>query len=167
MARGYAGQKNPAQQRPARVEYSAGGIVFRLTPHGPEIAFIEDPWHKWTFAKGHIKRGENIMKAAVRETAEEMGLSSLRPVRMLGRIEIWFIDRYVYKGALIHKYIYYALMEAPQYAKTHPQRRELMGTVHWVPLGKALKASSYKDVRPVLEKAIQSLSSPPKGRGLR
>lgn len=157
MTVGRVVRKNSIKQRPARVEYSAGGIVFRRMPRGIEIAFIEDPWHKWTFAKGHIKKRESIVRAAVRETQEEMGVRGLKPIKPLGRTEIWFVDRYVHKGSRVHKYIYFVLMEAPYGAKAHPQKRELIHAVHWVPLSQALRSSNYKDVRPVLQKAIQYL----------
>lgn len=150
-------KKEPQINPRVRLEFSAGGIVFRKTRRGIDIAFIEDPWHKWTFAKGHIEKGEKVVQAALRETSEEMGIKGLKPIKQLGRIEIWFKDRYVHKGALIHKYIYYVLMQAPSNAQVHPQKRELMGAVHWVPLSRALESSGYKDVKPLLQKAIKFL----------
>ena len=146
---------------PVHTEFSAGGIVFRRTEHGPEIAFISDSTKKWTFPKGHIDRGESVERAAARESEEEMGLRNLRILRRLGKIDIWFIDRFVHKGALIHKYIYYVLLQAPRGARLktppRPKRGEPIFSVRWVPIEQALKLSSYKDVRPVLEKAIAML----------
>ncbi|OGL65629.1 hypothetical protein A3B21_03130 [Candidatus Uhrbacteria bacterium RIFCSPLOWO2_01_FULL_47_24] len=151
------------KRRIVRTEYSAGGIVFRKHPHGIEIAFLLDPFHKWTFAKGHIERGEKPDVAGVREVKEEMGIRKLRVMAPLGRIDWWFRERrgtaHSPKGALVHKFAYYFLMEAPAGTKLYPQKSELIKAVRWVPLDQALRLSSYKDVRPVLQKAIAMLKS--------
>lgn len=148
-------------KHPVRLEFSAGGIVFRKTARGPEIAFLLDPFHKWTFAKGHIERGEAVARAAVREVKEEMGLRTVRLVAKLGRIDWWFEERRgggrSPRGALVHKFAYYFLMEAPRNAKLTAQKSELIRAVRWVPARAALKFSSYKDVAPVLRRALDTL----------
>ncbi len=146
-----------------RMEVSAGGIVFKRTPQGVRVAFIMDPYGKWTFAKGHPEKGETIAAAALRETREEMGLGRLRIVAPLGKIDIWFRDRYrkETKGMLVHKFIHYFLMEAPASAKGQPQQKEKIRNLIWVPLPRAIATSNYKDVRPLLQKAIAILSRRP------
>ena len=89
-----------------REEFSAGGVVYKMTSAGPKIAFILDPFRKWAFAKGHIEKGETPRQAALRETREEMGLPDLRVRKYLGKMDFWFRDRYVHKGALVHKKLY-------------------------------------------------------------
>lgn len=154
-------RRAPHTKQSVRTEYSAGGIVFRRTPHGPEIAFLLDPFHKWTFAKGHIEPRERPMHAAVREVKEEMGISRLRVVAPLGRIDWWFRERrgsaHSPRGARVHKFVHYFLMEVPLQTRLTAQRSELIYDVRWVPARAALKFSSYKDVRPVLRKALDFL----------
>ncbi|KKU73706.1 MAG: hypothetical protein UX98_C0005G0082 [Parcubacteria group bacterium GW2011_GWA2_47_26] len=155
--------KSDNKKRLMHIEFSAGGIVYRKTPHGIEIAFLLDPYRKWTFAKGHIERGENVQAAAVREVKEEMGIRKIRVVTKLGRIDWWFRERrqgaHSPRGSLIHKFAYYFLMEVPDRTQLRPQKSELIRAVTWVPLEQALKFSSYKDVRPVLKRAIDILQS--------
>lgn len=147
----------------AHTEYSAGGVVFRKTPRGIEIAFLLDPFNKWTFAKGHIEKGEAIKAAAVREVKEEMGVRFLRVVAPLGRIDWWFKERrgsaHAPRGAIVHKFAYYFLMEAPANTKLRAQKSELIRAVRFVPMESALSLSGYKDVQPVLRKAISILRS--------
>lgn len=138
-----------------RLEISAGGIVYQKTKSGIKIAFLLDPFGKWTFPKGHVEKGEKTTSAALRETQEEMGISDLKIVQKLGTIDFWFR----WKGELIHKIVYYFLMEAKTGAKARPQYKEGIKAVKWVDLDRALEFSSYKDVRPVLKKAIESLKS--------
>ncbi|MDP3244573.1 MAG: NUDIX domain-containing protein [bacterium] len=148
-----------------KLEFSAGGIVFRRAARGGEMAFIEDPWHKWTFAKGHIEKGEKPEEAAVREVSEEMGAPKkfFKIVAPLGRIDWWFrqshTGRFSPKGSLIHKFVYYFLMQVPMNVQFKPQAKELIYSIKWVPLDEALKLSSYKDVKPVLQKAIKFLNN--------
>jgi 8-oxo-dGTP pyrophosphatase MutT (NUDIX family) len=146
-------------KRRVKVEVSAGGIVYKRTPTGVRVAFILDPFSKWAFAKGHVERGETVEQAAVRETMEEMGLDQLRVVSPLGTIDFWFRDRYrpETRGVLVHKYVHYFLMEAPSDAAGRPQRKEKIRKVIWVSLGRAMRTSSYEDVRPILKKAMSLL----------
>ncbi|MDD5252056.1 MAG: NUDIX domain-containing protein [Patescibacteria group bacterium] len=155
MAGRRTNNKRPASL-PANVitETSAGGVVFKRTPTGVRLALVLDPYAKWTFAKGHVEKGESLAQAAVRETEEEMGLSGLKVVAPLGRIELWFRDRYrpETKGSLIHKYVHFFLMEAPTHAKGRPQRSEKIRRVIWVGLRRVMAQSSYRDVLPMLVK---------------
>ena len=154
-------QKPLDKKKAAIIEYSAGGVVFRAARKEFELAFVLDSTKKWTFPKGHIRRGEKIEEAAKRESEEEMGLHGLQTIRRLGQIDIWFVDKYVHKGALIHKYIYYVLMRAPSYARLRipprPKRGEPLFGVRWMPLQEALQFSNYKDVQPILKRAIEAI----------
>jgi len=140
----------------ARVEIAAGGIVWKNSSRGPLVAFILDPFHKWTFAKGHVRRarGEALEAAALRETEEEMGISGLRVQEQLGTTSIWFHDRFEHPGALVNKFITYFLMQAPQGARGRPQKKELIRGIEWVPIREAPEKSSYANTRPVLRRAI-------------
>lgn len=148
-------------------EYSAGGIVFRIVSSGHalrggvEIAFLLDPFAKWTFAKGHIEQGETQQEAAVREVREEMDIKKIRVIADLGRIDWWFKERRATgrspKGAQVHKYAYYFLMQVPEKTKLTAQKSERIQAVRWVPLDKALAFSDYQDVQSVLKKAVAIL----------
>lgn len=140
-----------------KIEVSAGGIVFKKTERGIFIAFILDPFNKWTFAKGHVEKNEASESAALRETKEETGIKGLKVIDYLGKIDFWFKDSFKEKGATIHKFVYYYLLEAPADAITKPQEYEKIQEVRWVPLGDALGFSSHKDVEKVLRKAINYL----------
>lgn len=143
-------------QKKIRIEICTGGIVFKKTHAGVRVAFILDPYKKWTFAKGHVEHGEAIEAAAIRETKEEMGLKNVKVIMPLGKIDIWFKDRYrpEMKGVMIHKYVHYFLMEAPRHEFGSPQKDELIGKIIWVSLPQALEISSYDDVKPILKRII-------------
>ena len=56
----------------AEVVRAAGALLWR---DGPEFAVIHRPrYDDWSFPKGKIDKGEAVLRAAVRETAEETGI---------------------------------------------------------------------------------------------
>ena len=137
----------------ARRETSAGGVVYRmgLGSDGvplPLFLLIRDSYRNWGFPKGHLEDGEQPADAAVREVAEETGVSALE---LRGEIET--IDWYFrFRGRLIHKVCYFFLMETPA-AETCPQRAEGITACRWAPYEEASKLVSYANARQVLQRA--------------
>jgi 8-oxo-dGTP pyrophosphatase MutT (NUDIX family) len=92
-------------------EISAGGVVYRRTATGIEVAIAEqrDRITQQTntrLPKGKIDPGESDEEAAVREVAEEIGLR-VRVVDTLGRVEY----DYAQDSKRICKQVHYFLME--------------------------------------------------------
>ncbi len=154
-------RKKP-QERP-RIEVSAGGLAFKKTSRGILFAMVKDSYGKWTFPKGHVKRGESYQIAAAREVEEEVGLYNLRYLKDIGKIDIWFRDRYVFKGRLIHKFIYYFLFEAHPAARLRKPKLKNSGErirdVSWIPVKQIVEQSSYKDMKPIIKRAMEFLST--------
>ena len=87
-------------QRPPHVpeHVSAGGIVARLENNETYIALIgEDGLNGYVLPKGHVDPGETLEQAAVREIAEEAGLSQLTLVAPLGVKERLDFDKRAWK----------------------------------------------------------------------
>lgn len=143
----------------ARMEFSAGGIVYHRVEERFEIAFIKDQKNKWTFAKGHIEPGETNSEAARREVEEEMGLHHLKEKEFLGAIDFWFKDQYNTPGALIKKRVYYFLFENQDAETGQPQTAEQISEVKWVPIETAADVLEYINTKKVLKKAIEILKN--------
>jgi 8-oxo-dGTP diphosphatase len=150
-----------------RAEYSAGGVVFRVVNRRILIGFIKDSYNKWTFPKGHLEKGESAAQAALRETHEEMGLKKLRMVDPLGTISIKFKDRFVHVGQTVQKRIDFFLMETPSYEQGRPETDESIQAIRWVPYRHALKFASYKNVQPIIKKAVGYLDGMAKAPAIR
>ena len=145
-----------------RREVSSGAILFKVTDRGVFVAFVRDSVGKMTFPKGHVERGETIEATARREVLEEAGLSGLRLVRKLGRIQITFVDRFVRKGDTIVKDIHYFLFEAPAHARLRRMKVPLGGEpirgVRWVPLKDTPRFSEYTDMIDIVDRAVQLIA---------
>jgi ADP-ribose pyrophosphatase YjhB (NUDIX family) len=175
--RSISSRKNNGGKERHRTEVSAGGLVFKRAPEGIVFAMVVDSYGKWAFPKGHVRHEERYKDAAVREIKEEMGLFGLRHLARLDTIDIWFRDRFVHKGKLVHKYIHYFLFEAPREAelvRPEPKEKgEMINDVAWVPAQELLSRSSYRDMVGIIKKALRICGSPslktskhsaPKGR---
>lgn len=128
------------------------------------MAFMLDPFRKWTFPKGHIEKGETPWKAARYETAEELGIDprELRSTASLGKTDIVFRESFEKqrspRGAKVCKVMHYFLFEARPNIRFFPKRKEFIRGVRWVPLEKAVDFCSYDNMRAIIRRAVGYLS---------
>ncbi len=146
-----------------RTEVSAGGLVLRRTVTGLDFAMVMDSYGKWAFPKGHVKPGEKFRDAAIREIHEELGLDQINFISRLGSIDIWFKDKYHFRGQIIHKYIHYFLFETAVDSEliipVGIEGGETIRGVAWVPANELLRRSSYKDMIGIIKKGLRLCSS--------
>lgn len=138
----------------ARVETSAGGVIYRRERDGVQVLLIRDPYQHWGFPKGHVEEGETPADAALREVEEETGLDELVLGPRLQTID-WFFR---FRGRLIHKYCHFYLIESPA-GETRPQAEEGITACRWLPIEEALSIISYDNAREVLRSAHEHLRS--------
>jgi len=138
----------------AKRETSAGGVVVRREDGRLLFLLIQDSYHNWGLPKGHLERNEPPEQAALREVAEETGVSPLSLAGEVGTID-WYFR---FRGRLIHKTCHFYLMEAGD-AATTPQREEGITACRWVALDEALQLITYANARGVLERAAQMADS--------
>lgn len=132
------------QARRARVETSAGGVVFRWSGTA-EVLLIRDPYENWGLPKGHIEGGETPAEAALREVEEETGLAALEIVAQLPTIDWYFRNR----GKLVHKFCHFFLLEATA-GEPVPQLEEGITDCQWLSVGDAVETVSYANAREVI-----------------
>jgi len=144
--------RNAHRSARARVEISAGGVIYRWRSETPHILLIRDAYQHWGLPKGHLEKGETPDAAALREVEEETGLSELVLGPRLQTID-WFFRA---QGRLIHKYCHFYLIECPS-GETVPQTAEGITACSWVPIGEAVDQISYDNAREVLLRAAAAL----------
>ena len=136
----------------AVIETSAGGVIYRWRDGRAHVLLIRDAYHHWGFPKGHVEASESAAEAALREVAEETGLTQLRLGPRLRTID-WFFR---FRGKLIHKFCHFYLIESPE-GDTCPQREEGITECVWLPLDDAIQSISYDNAREVLLLAAERL----------
>ena len=146
---------NPKAKRPyaKRVdEVSAGGLVVDHSgTHGLLIGRID---HKdatgkrilWSLPKGHIEEGETPEQAAIREVAEETGITS-SITKSLGVIDFWFMAG----GKRIHKTVHHFMFTEVGGVLT-PQVSEV-DEVSWFPLAEIVDRLAYPDEKKLIARS--------------
>lgn len=99
----------------------------------------------WSLPKGHVERNETIEAAAVREVAEETGITG-RVAADLGSVDFWFVTG----RRRVHKTVHHFLLiaEGGRLSNADPEVTE----VAWVPIGELARMLAYPDERGVAAK---------------
>jgi len=128
------GARGARQPLPTVEETSAGGIVVDVDGHAARAAVIARVNRagrvEWCLPKGHLEDGETPEQAAVREIAEETGITG-RVVDALGVIDYWFSA----EGRRVHKSVHHYLLVAVSgrlSVEDDPDQEAV--DVAWVPL---------------------------------
>jgi 8-oxo-dGTP diphosphatase len=119
---------------------AAGGLVWRDSVHGREIAVIHRARHgDWTLPKGKLEPGEDWKDAAVREVKEETGYS-VQLKSFAGMVS------YIVNGT--PKVVQFWNMEPMGESKFEPSAE--VEKVMWLSVQKALEVLDYDAERELL-----------------
>ena len=158
--------------RPRTVRaFSAGGVLFRPrhlrqaaaqdqaptveAPAQPpaEVVLVGRAWEDfWVLPKGTPRPGEETPDVALREVAEETGVTG-RIVGELGSIHYWFSRH----GTRFNKEVFYYLMEAA--GGDVAQHDHEYDDAVWFPLPEALAHLTYPNEAEVLRAAAERIAA--------
>lgn len=134
-------------------ETSAGGLVLDRLGAEASGALIGRLDRRarllWSLPKGHVEPGETEPETAVREVAEETGISG-RVIGKLGTIDFWFVA----EGRRVHKTVHHYLLLAvdPLHGLELSDADVEVSEVAWVPLDQVAARLAYADERRLLER---------------
>jgi ADP-ribose pyrophosphatase YjhB (NUDIX family) len=135
-------------------EVSAGGLVIDTT--GTMGLLIGRYDHKdasgqrilWSLPKGHIEEGETPEQAAIREVAEETGITS-SITKSLGVIDFWFMAG----GKRIHKTVHHFMFT--EVGGTLLAQESEVDEVSWFPLSEIVDRLAYPDEKKLIAKSTE------------
>jgi 8-oxo-dGTP pyrophosphatase MutT (NUDIX family) len=143
---------------PTSSQVSAGGVPFRQTEKGVEVALISvGEEARWQLPKGLLGRGEAPVETALREVREETGLEATI-VGTLDTIEYWYYSST--KGGKrirFHKYVHYFLMRYES-GDTADHDWEV-NEARWFDIDEAVKRLEYKNEKDVLRQAREAIEA--------
>lgn len=108
----------------------------------------------WGLPKGGVEPGETPPQTALREVAEETGISGVVE-RELGSIDYWFFARD--RGGRIHKTVHYFLVRATG-GTTEAHDHEVR-EARWMDAREALRLMTYPNEREMVRKAAAALGA--------
>lgn len=122
---------------PAGVIRAAGAVVWRGSESAPEVALVHRPkYDDWSFPKGRLKPGEHVIAGALREVAEETGITatlgrSLPPIHYL-------------KGRRLKRVDYWTARVVDGGSPVPMSEVDEVDEVVWLPLGEAGRRLTYE-----------------------
>lgn len=125
---------------------AAGGVVRRSGPDDDRILLMRRRG-EWDLPKGKLDPGESIETCALREVAEETGLTGLRLGPLLTRTRHRYEDAYGRWDKTTHWFI--MSLETDDVALI-PQAEEQIEKLEWVSVDEALIRVRFASLRQVL-----------------
>lgn len=124
---------------------AAGGLVWRNSPRGKEVAIIHRVrYGDWTLPKGKLKPGERWQDAALREVAEETGC----------KVELGtFAGSVSYTVNGVPKIVLFWNMNLVGECEFQPS--EEVGQLRWLPIQAALKRLDHPGERVLLQDSFK------------
>jgi 8-oxo-dGTP pyrophosphatase MutT (NUDIX family) len=137
---------------------SAGGVVFRRTDDGPEIALIlvDKEKGRWQLPKGKVDEGETPEIAALRETREEAGVNA-ELIAPLETVDYWYVGGDRTGRVRYHKFVHFFLLEYRSGdVRDHDHEVE---EARWVAMQRASSMLAFASERRVMESAVELIGN--------
>ena len=125
-------------------EMSAGVVLFRRSNSRILFLLLHYPSGHWDFVKGKMEAGETALQTALRETAEETGITD---VSFVDDFEEWIRYSFQHDGELIYKKVVFFLAETGT-DSIQISHEHLDYT--WLEYDEAMRKTTFENARRVL-----------------
>lgn len=143
----------------SRLDISSGGVAYRRMDQEIEVALIATRGGtRWQLPKGSRESGESSLQTAIREVAEEVGLTT-ESEGFLRTIDFWYWDTYRKDvPELVHKRVDFFLLSVV--AGVISDASHEVDGVAWFTLEQALQVLTFSGEREVVRLAQERLRGP-------
>lgn len=145
--------------KPTVHETSAGGLCIKVENNEPYVAVIMRRNRRnqieWCLPKGHVETGETMVQAAIREIAEETGVTG-QMICHINSVEYRFTGRSAHINKKVHHYLL-SYLHGEITAEHDPDQEAEDAT--WMPLKKAVHLLTYDNEREVARQTLNLLYS--------
>jgi 8-oxo-dGTP pyrophosphatase MutT (NUDIX family) len=132
---------------PERDTSTAGVMVLKYIDGELRIAMARDPEKgpdAWVIPKGHVRDGETIETAALREAAEETGASNILLITYLGAFDRCSLEDW---GEWVHKTVHLYLGCSFGPVAIHPAAFETLTESAWLPVEQVVEKVAWREDR--------------------
>ncbi len=136
-------------------EKLGGAIVYRRENGKIFFALVHDVFGYWTLSKGRLEKGERVEEGASREVSEELGLKNLTIEKRVGSNDYIAYDPE--KGQIKKSVIYF--LASTSDTKLTLGKSGGLNDIKWFEMSELETVKIYDDLRPMLNKAIEWLST--------
>lgn len=136
--------------------HSAGGVVMAQINGRPRFLLIKNSFDgRWTIPKGRLEPDETSEQAAVREVAEETGLTA-EVITLVGKNTYHFR----WREKLVHKRVDVYVLRSTGSTKLVPEKfdpdEKLVADARWFAADQVVAAIGYKNLQPLIQSAVDT-----------
>lgn len=147
--------EKPKPKFPTVEQISAGGVAFRQTGAGVEVAIVAvNPSRRWQLPKGIIDAGETPEIAAVREVREEAGIETAL-LELIEKVEYWYVGNHKSERVRFHKFVYFYLLK--YLGGDVSDHDHEIAEARWVKVDEAIEMLAFKSEKDVVSKAFEKI----------
>jgi 8-oxo-dGTP pyrophosphatase MutT (NUDIX family) len=137
-------------------QVSAGGVVYRKDGDSIQVVLIAvGSSGRWQLPKGLVDPGESAEETALREVAEETGLTGTAE-RPIDTIEYWYYGDEEGHRVRFHKVVHFFLIAFGS-GRTDDHDHEVL-EARWFPIDEAREVLAFKNEKNVMGKAKHLLA---------
>lgn len=151
------GAKKKRVKDPSKLpqEDLGGAVIYRREKGKLFFALVHDVFGYWTLSKGHLEENEDVKEGTARRLKEELGIKNMTLMNEIGVNE--YVASDPEKGPVRRRVTYFLAETSEQDLALGPSGG--LDDARWFGRDELDKLKIYDDIKPIINKAAEKLSS--------